>query len=183
MTMLKDCCPRMPSTTQILSFCSSSGGLILTVFSKETQYPSTSKYDNVQKNKKKYFFLCFFFQEQRIFFWKSTSRLLSSHWPDMGYVPILYKSLPRRMKLPLESGAGMRSASLEVHGCVGKCYAKMKVLLELGTRCTFAGTSHAQFCCCSTTQSCPTLCDPMDCSMPGFPVLLYLPEFAQTHVH
>ena len=29
---------------------------------------------------------------------------------------------------------------------------------------------------------CPTLCDPMDCSTPGFPVLYYLPEFAQTHV-
>ena len=28
-------------------------------------------------------------------------------------------------------------------------------------------------------QSCLTLCDPMDCSMPGFPVLHYLPEFAQ----
>ena len=27
------------------------------------------------------------------------------------------------------------------------------------------------------------LCDPMDCSMPGFPVLQYLPEFTQTHVH
>ena len=33
------------------------------------------------------------------------------------------------------------------------------------------------------TQSCPTLCDPMNCSMPVFPVLHYLPEFAQTHVH
>ena len=32
------------------------------------------------------------------------------------------------------------------------------------------------------TQSCLTLCDPVDCSMPGFPVLHYLPEFAQTHV-
>ena len=28
-----------------------------------------------------------------------------------------------------------------------------------------------------------TLCDPIDCSMPGFPVLHYLPEFAQTYVH
>ena len=37
--------------------------------------------------------------------------------------------------------------------------------------------------CCSVTQSCLTLCDPMDCSTPGFPVLHYLPEFAQTHVH
>ena len=36
---------------------------------------------------------------------------------------------------------------------------------------------------CSVAKSCPTLCDPMDCSIPGFPVLQRLPEFAQTHVH
>ena len=35
----------------------------------------------------------------------------------------------------------------------------------------------------SATQSCLILCDSMDCSMPGFPVLHYLPELAQTHVH
>ena len=35
----------------------------------------------------------------------------------------------------------------------------------------------------SVTKLCQTLCDPMDCSMLGFPVLHYLPEFAQTHVH
>ena len=35
---------------------------------------------------------------------------------------------------------------------------------------------------CSVTKSCPTLCDPMDCSAPGFPVLHYLPEFAQIYV-
>ena len=38
-------------------------------------------------------------------------------------------------------------------------------------------------CCCSVTKSCLTLCDPMNCSTPGFPVLRYLLEFAQTHVH
>ena len=32
-------------------------------------------------------------------------------------------------------------------------------------------------------QPCPTLCDPMDCSMPGFPVHHNPPELAQTHVH
>ena len=32
-------------------------------------------------------------------------------------------------------------------------------------------------------QSCPTLCDPMDCSTPGFPVHHQLLELAQTHVH
>ena len=35
----------------------------------------------------------------------------------------------------------------------------------------------------SVTQLCPTLCDPMDCSTPGFPVHHQLPEFTQTHVH
>ena len=35
----------------------------------------------------------------------------------------------------------------------------------------------------SVTQSCPTFCDPMDCSMPGFPVHSQLLEFARTHVH
>ena len=35
----------------------------------------------------------------------------------------------------------------------------------------------------SVAQSCPTLCDPMNCSMPGLPVHHQLPEFTQTHVH
>ena len=35
----------------------------------------------------------------------------------------------------------------------------------------------------SVTQSCPTLCDPMDCRTPGFPVLHELLEHAQIHIH
>ena len=35
----------------------------------------------------------------------------------------------------------------------------------------------------SVDESCPTLCDPMDCSTPGFPVHHQLPEPTQTHVH
>ena len=35
----------------------------------------------------------------------------------------------------------------------------------------------------SVTQSCPTLCDHMDCSMPGLPIHHQLLEFRQTHVH
>ena len=38
-------------------------------------------------------------------------------------------------------------------------------------------------CCCSVAQSCPALCDPMDCSTPGVPVHCQLPECTQTHVH
>ena len=41
--------------------------------------------------------------------------------------------------------------------------------------------TSAQF--SSVTQSCLTLCDPMDCSTPGLPVHHQLPEFTQTHVH
>jgi len=37
-------------------------------------------------------------------------------------------------------------------------------------------------CCCSVTQSCPTLCNPMDCSKPALPVPHHLPEFAQVHL-
>ena len=35
----------------------------------------------------------------------------------------------------------------------------------------------------SVSQSCPTLCDPMNCSTPGLPVHHQLPEFTETHVH
>ena len=38
-------------------------------------------------------------------------------------------------------------------------------------------------CYCSVTQLCLTLCDPMDCSMPGFPVHNHFLELAQTNVH
>ena len=41
--------------------------------------------------------------------------------------------------------------------------------------------SGAQF--SSVTQSCPTPCNPTDCSMSGLPVHHKLPEFTQTHVH
>ena len=39
------------------------------------------------------------------------------------------------------------------------------------------------WCCCSVAQSCPAVCDPVDCGTPGFPVLHHLPELAQSHVH
>ena len=38
-------------------------------------------------------------------------------------------------------------------------------------------------CYCSVTKLCLTLCNAMDCSMPGSSVLHYLPEFAQIHIH
>ena len=43
-------------------------------------------------------------------------------------------------------------------------------------------TAHL-FVFCSVSQSCPTLCDPMDCSMPSSPVHHQFLELTQTHVH
>ena len=50
---------------------------------------------------------------------------------------------------------------------------------------SFTHMDTSTYCCCwcSVSQSCPTLCDPMDCCTPGFPVLHHLPELAQAHVH
>ena len=55
-------------------------------------------------------------------------------------------------------------------------------------KCLFVGIFSMVFvmswgdCCCSAAQLCQTLCNPMDCSTSGFPVLHHFPEFAQTHI-
>ena len=49
-----------------------------------------------------------------------------------------------------------------------------------------SGSTYYSFlflCCYSATKLCLILCDPMDCSTPGFHILYYLLEFVQTHVH
>ena len=51
---------------------------------------------------------------------------------------------------------------------------------DAGHRCKFSLQS-VQF--SSVTQSCPTLCNPMNCNMSGLPVHHHLLEFTQTHVH
>ena len=64
--------------------------------------------------------------------------------------------------------------------------AKLKFEDFLSSGSTFfprVAWKNIQFCCCSVAQLCLTLCDSMDCSMPGFPVLHHLLELTQTHVH
>ena len=45
--------------------------------------------------------------------------------------------------------------------------------------CEFSALLFGHSCCSGMSNSLP----PMDCSTPGFPVLHYLQEFTQTHVH
>ena len=58
----------------------------------------------------------------------------------------------------------------------------LKEKFETVSQLIFINTfSSVQF--SSVAQSCPTLCDPMNRSMPGLPVHHHLPEFTQTHCH
>ena len=62
---------------------------------------------------------------------------------------------------------------MQFHKSLMSPFPSYAILIEISTYSQFS----------SVAQSCPTLCDPMDCSTPGFPVHHQLPELAQTHVH
>ena len=63
-------------------------------------------------------------------------------------------------------------------------YKTLSTYLSILHLPNYLAVTHPSVCCCSSVaQSYPTLCDPMDCSTSGFPVLHHLPELAQTHVH
>ena len=75
-------------------------------------------------------------------------------------------------KLPFPSKTGKSEVHLK----------KKKRLMKNGLFISF-NHFHQYLLSCSVAQSCLTFCDPMDGSTPGFPVLYYLLEVAQTHVH
>ena len=63
-----------------------------------------------------------------------------------------------------------------------KCFMdKVTRLSEMVSQSTWQICCSVQF--SSVTQSCPTLCDPMNHSTPGLPVHHQLPEITQTQVH
>ena len=57
-----------------------------------------------------------------------------------------------------------------------------KIALSVTLQTSFPSCMLVVVVCYSVTQSCPTLCDPTDCSTPGLPVHHQLPESTQTHV-
>ena len=86
--------------------------------------------------------------------------------PPHGDLPVLGIKPMSRKSLVLQAGSSqVTGATWEAQQCVLK-----KILLF--TICKFF--------CCSVAKSCLTLCDRMNCSMPSFPILHYLFEFAQT---
>ena len=59
-----------------------------------------------------------------------------------------------------------------------KVYISLRIYVQYGLVWSSAPHQFSRI-----TQSCPILCDPMNCSTPGLPVHHQLPEFTQTHVH
>ena len=62
-------------------------------------------------------------------------------------------------------------------------WASPTVLCNVSHMKCQGGNIFEDCCCFPVAKLCPTLCDPMDCSMPGLPVHHQLLEFTQTHVH
>ena len=60
-------------------------------------------------------------------------------------------------------------------------FDSISMKLLKGRNLQWLRTCSVQF--SSVAQSCPTLCNPMNCSMPGLPVHHQFPEFTQTHIH
>ena len=123
----------------------------------------------------------------------SEALLRVSSFSDNGHSPLSSLTGNVRQLWGYNSSLAPTRMLLESECILQNSYHKIKstmwLYLEMGT----FGWSHSKilrvefsrlgFCCCSVGKSCPTLCNPVDCSMPGFPVLHYLSEFAQTHVH
>ena len=61
------------------------------------------------------------------------------------------------------------------HACLLVFYASVRIKIF---NLVFSSVQYS-----SVTQSCPTLCDPMNRSTPGLPVHHQLPEFTQTHIY
>ena len=78
----------------------------------------------------------------------------------------------------------MQSTSCKVLGWMKhKLESKLpgEISIISDTQMTLGHTEVWEF--SSVAQSCPILCNPMDCSMPGFPVHHQLLKLEQTHVH
>ena len=113
----------------------------------------------------------------------SDSCWLSRWWyPTISSSVIPFSSCPQSFpasgSFPMSQlfASGCQSIGASASGSVFPMSVQGWFLLGL------TGLISLQLCCCSVTQSCLTLGDPVDCSTPGLRVPPHLPKFAQVHV-
>ena len=101
----------------------------------------------------------------------------ATHFPMTPESPMDSLNLTnrRRKKVDLQRGI-----SLCLYSVVSSAVSQPFLLKEKAKKCRLA-VWPVQF--STVAQSCPTVCDPMDCSTPDFPVHHQLPELTQTHDH
>ena len=120
--------------------------------------------------------------------------------PWVGKIPWRRKWQPIPVFFPGEFHGQRSLASYVVHGIVrtqtrlrdcttanSPLYSSLSsavfaIVKGISFKWIFSLLSNLPYQFSSVTQSCLTLCDPMDCSTPGFPVRHQLPEFIQTHI-
>ena len=100
-------------------------------------------------------------------------------WEPWGLIVVLLRSRKDLFRSLQETSLDASLTRTGQHTHSGQNHWPKKLGLALRQPGLLWGQSHHP---CSVTQSCLTLCDPIDCSTPGFPVLYYLPE-TQTHLH
>ena len=114
---------------------------------------------------------------------ESYSRKLPSktdYWKDI----MVYKLLNFRLRFfqILDSKVGLSLLKLFAYYLLENVYPSTTDNI-IGQFCKNTSCLCQFLCCCLVAQLCPTLCDPLDCSTPGFPVLHHLLGFVQMCVH
>ena len=100
------------------------------------------------------------------------------HREALKYLCILSSSLPSCDVCPPGLSEQLLSVLHESLQRWRLCLSE--ILSRINNPISFTNSSHEKASCYLITQSYLTLCNPKDCSMPGFPVLHYSPEFAQS---
>ena len=114
-----------------------------------------------------------------------------------GLMDFLYKERVVSAQCYTGSSCEVSASGIMSVFCLPKILSVL--MIEMSTKCSVsikpfskhflinnlfnAFSVHIEVLFSSVAQSCPTPCDPMDCSAPGLPVHHQLPEFTQTHVH
>ena len=100
-------------------------------------------------------------------------------------ISILHKAIYRLNKIPIRvlMFTELEKKILKYSWNHERCWVGVAILREKNKAWSIILPNFSSVRLSSVVQSCPTLCDPMNCSTPGLPVHHQLPDFTQTHVH